>query len=86
MLGFMGTVIGMIVAFDDIAAAGNISANIVASGMKVALLTTVFGLVVAVILQIFYNYLIAKVDSLVNDMEDSTITFIDILTKFKSKN
>ena len=86
MLGFMGTVIGMIVAFDDIAAAGNISANIVASGMKVSLLTTVFGLIVAVILQIFYNYLIAKVDSLVNDMEDSTITFIDILTKFKSKN
>ncbi len=86
MLGFMGTVIGMIVAFDDIAAAGNISANIVASGMKVALLTTVFGLIVAVILQVFYNYLIAKVDSLVNDMEDSTITFIDILTKFKSKN
>lgn len=85
MLGFMGTVIGMIVAFDDIAAAGNISANIVASGMKVALLTTVFGLIVAVILQIFYNYLIAKVDSLVNDMEDSTITLIDILTKFKSK-
>ncbi len=86
MLGFMGTVIGMIVAFDDIAAAGNISANIVASGMKVALLTTVFGLIVAVILQIFYNYLIAKVDSLVNDMEDSTITFIDILTVYKSKN
>lgn len=86
MLGFMGTVIGMIVAFDDIAAAGNISANIVASGMKVALLTTVFGLVVAVLLQFFYNYLIAKVDSIVNDMEDSTITFIDILTKFKSKN
>ncbi len=86
MLGFMGTVIGMIVAFESIEAAGNISANIVAGGMKVALLTTVFGLIVAVILQIFYNYLIAKVDSLVNDMEDSTITFIDILTKFKSKN
>jgi biopolymer transport protein ExbB len=86
MLGFMGTVIGMIVAFDDIEAAGDISANIVAGGMKVALLTTVFGLIVAVILQVFYNYLISKVDGLVNDMEDSTISFIDILTKFKSKN
>lgn len=86
MLGFMGTVIGMIVAFQAIEAAGDISANIVAGGMKVALLTTVFGLIVAVILQIFYNYLLAKVDGLVNDMEDSTITFIDILTKFKSKN
>lgn len=86
MLGFMGTVIGMIVAFEAIEAAGDISANIVAGGMKVALLTTVFGLIVAVILQIFYNYLLSKVDGLVNDMEDSTITFIDILTKFKSKN
>lgn len=83
MLGFMGTVIGMIVAFDDIAAAGDISPNIVANGMKVALLTTVFGLIVAIILQIFYNYLISKVDSLVNDMEDSTISFIDIITKYK---
>lgn len=86
MLGFMGTVIGMIVAFESIEAAGDISANIVAGGMKVALLTTVFGLIVAVILQVFYNYLISKVDGLVNDMEDSTITLIDILTKFKSKN
>ena len=86
MLGFMGTVIGMIVAFDSIEAAGDISANIVAGGMKVALLTTVFGLIVAVILQVFYNYLISKVDGLVNDMEDSTISFIDILTKFKQKN
>jgi len=85
MLGFMGTVIGMIVAFQDIEAAGDISANIVAGGMKVALLTTVFGLIVAVILQVFYNYIISKVDSLVNDMEDSTISFIDILTKYKSK-
>lgn len=85
MLGFMGTVIGMIVAFQDIEAAGDISANIVAGGMKVALLTTVFGLIVAVILQVFYNYIISKVDSIVNDMEDSTISFIDILTKYKSK-
>lgn len=85
MLGFMGTVIGMIVAFQDIEAAGDISANIVAGGMKVALLTTVFGLIVAVILQVFYNYIISKVDSIVNDMEDSTISFIDILTKYKTK-
>jgi biopolymer transport protein ExbB len=84
MLGFMGTVIGMIQAFDDIAAAGDISPTIVASGIKVALLTTVFGLITAIILQIFYNYIVSKIDSLVNAMEDSSITFIDILTKFKN--
>lgn len=83
MLGFMGTVIGMIQAFDDIASAGVISASIVASGIKVALLTTVFGLIVAIILQIFYNYLLAKIDSLVNDMEDASISLIDILIKHK---
>lgn len=83
MLGFMGTVIGMIQAFDNIEAAGDISPSIVAGGIKVALLTTVFGLIVAIILQIFYNYLVAKVDSLVNNMEDSSISFIDILAKFK---
>ncbi len=83
MLGFMGTVIGMIQAFDDIAAAGDISASIVADGIKVALLTTVFGLIVAVILQIFYNYIISKIESLVNDMEDSSISFIDIVAKYK---
>lgn len=83
MLGFMGTVIGMIQAFDNIEAAGDISPSIVAGGIKVALLTTVFGLIVAIILQIFYNYLVSKVDSLVNNMEDSTITFIDILAKYK---
>ena len=81
MLGFMGTVIGMIGAFDAIEAAGDISPSLVAGGIKVALLTTVFGLVVAIILQVFYNYLIAKVDSLVNDMEESSISFMDILIK-----
>jgi biopolymer transport protein ExbB len=81
MLGFMGTVIGMIGAFDAIEAAGDISPSLVAGGIKVALLTTVFGLIVAMILQVFYNYLIAKVDSLVNDMEESSITFMDILIK-----
>lgn len=84
MLGFMGTVIGMIGAFADIAAAGNISATIVAAGIQVALLTTVFGLIVAIILQVFYNYCVAKIDGIVNDMEDSTIDFIDILTNYKS--
>lgn len=85
MLGFMGTAIGMVQAFDDIAAAGDISPQIVASGMKVALLTTVFGLIVAIILQVFYNYIIAKIDGLVNDMEDSSITFMDILSKYAKK-
>lgn len=85
MLGFMGTVIGMIQAFDDIEAMGDISPTIVAGGIKVALLTTVFGLIVAIILQIFYNYIVSKVDSLVNDMEDSSITFVDILAKHTKK-
>ncbi len=83
MLGFMGTVIGMIGAFDAIAAAGDISPTIVADGIKVALLTTVFGLIVAVILQIFYNYIVSKVDGMVNAMEDATISFMDILIKYK---
>ncbi len=85
MLGFMGTVIGMIQAFDAIEAAGDISPTVVAGGIKVALLTTVFGLIVAIILQIFYNYIISKVDTLVNDMEDSTISFIDILAKYNNR-
>ena len=81
MLGFMGTVIGMIKAFDDIAVAGDISPAVVATGIKIALLTTVFGLIVAVILQVFYNYIISKIDSLVSDMEDTSIAFIDIVAK-----
>jgi biopolymer transport protein ExbB len=81
MLGFMGTVIGMIGAFDAIAAENNISPAIVADGIKVALLTTVFGLIVAIILQVFYNYIVAKVDSLVHQMEDSSISLVDILVK-----
>lgn len=85
MLGFMGTVIGMIKAFDDIAAAGDISPTVVADGIKVALLTTVFGLIVAIILQIFYNFIISKIESLVNDMEDSSIAFIDVLNQFSKK-
>lgn len=82
MLGFMGTVIGMISAFDAIARAGDISPTIVADGIKVALLTTVFGLIVAVILQIFYNYIVSKIDTIVNGMEDATIYFMDILIKY----
>lgn len=82
-LGFMGTVIGMIAAFDNIAVVGDISPAVVADGIKVALLTTVFGLITAVILQIFYNYCVAKIDALVNDMEDSTISLIDMLSKNK---
>lgn len=79
--GFLGTVIGMVGAFDDIEAAGDISPTIVAGGMKVALLTTVFGLIVAIILQIFYNYILTKIESLVSEMEDGSITFMDILSK-----
>ena len=85
MLGFMGTVIGMIEAFDRIEAAGDMQPSLVAGGIKVALLTTVFGLIVAVILQIFYNYIIAKIDSIVNDMEDASITLIDMLVEYKNK-
>lgn len=85
MLGFMGTVIGMIKAFDDIAVAGDISPTVVADGIKVALLTTVFGLIVAIILQIFYNYIISKIENLVNDMEDSSIAFIDLVNQFSKK-
>jgi len=79
MLGFMGTVIGMIDAFDSIQKAGDIQPSMVAGGIKVALLTTVFGLITAIILQIFYNYITSKVDSLVNTMEDATISLVDIL-------
>lgn len=82
MLGFMGTVIGMILAFDAIAEAGDISPSIVADGIKVALLTTVAGLIVAVILQLFYNYLVSKVDNLVNTMEDASISLVDMMLKY----
>ena len=83
MLGFMGTVIGMINAFDKIEAAGDMQPSLVAGGIKIALLTTVFGLIVAIILQVFYNYIVAKIDSIVNDMEDASITLVDILVAHK---
>jgi len=84
-LGFLGTVIGMIMAFDAIQAAGDISPNIVAGGMKVALITTVAGLIVAMILQLFYNYILSRIDSLSIDMEDSSISLIDMMTKRQAK-
>ncbi|HBS85641.1 MAG: flagellar motor protein MotA [Bacteroidetes bacterium GWF2_38_335] len=85
MLGFLGTVIGMIQAFDAIQAAGDIQPSLVAGGIKVALITTVFGLIVAMILQVFYNYIISKVDSIVNNMEDASISFIDLIVKYNLK-
>lgn len=81
MLGFMGTVIGMIQAFDRIEAVGDLSPSIVAGGIKVALLTTVFGLIVAIILQIFYNYIVSKVDGITNRMEDASIALVEIMAK-----
>lgn len=83
MLGFLGTVVGMIFAFDQIAEANNISPAIVAGGIKVALLTTVFGLIVAIILQIFYNYLVSKIDSITGQMEEASISLVDLLVKDK---
>ncbi len=85
MLGFLGTVVGMVQAFDSIEKAGDISPTVVAGGMKVALLTTVFGLIVAIVLQVFFNYLVTKIESLVNTMEDATISFMDILVKHNNK-
>ena len=85
MFGFMGTVIGMIQAFDDIAAAGDMSPTIVASGMKVALLTTVFGLIAAIILQIFFNLIVSKIETITNDMENASISLMDILVKYNNK-
>ncbi len=86
MLGFLGTVMGMIEAFDAIEAAGDISPSLVAGGIKVALITTVGGLIVAMVLQIFYNYIVSKIDGMVNNMEDASISLIDILTKYNKKS
>ena len=84
-LGFLGTVIGMIGAFDAIEAAGDISPNVVAGGMKVALITTIAGLIVAIILQLFYNYIVSKIDSIVVAMEDASISLVDMLVKYNIK-
>ena len=86
MLGFLGTVIGMIDAFDKIQAAGDIQPSLVAGGIKVALITTVAGLIVAMILQVFYNYCVAKIEGIVNDMEDASVTLLDILVKYNQKH
>jgi len=80
MLGFLGTVVGMVQAFDRIEQVGDLSPSVVAGGIKVALLTTVFGLVVAIILQIFYNYIVSKIDGIVNKMEDASIGLLDVMT------
>ena len=85
MFGFMGTIVGMIDAFDSIQAAGDISPVMVAGGIKVALLTTLLGLIAACILQFFYNYIVSKIDSMVVTMEDSSITLLDILTAYNKK-
>jgi len=86
MLGFMGTVIGMIQAFDSIEMAGDISPTLVAAGIKVALITTVSGLVVGIVLQVFYNYCLAKIDSVVTSMEDASISLNDMLVKYQTSN
>lgn len=85
MLGFMGTVIGMIAAFDKIQQMGDISATIVAGGIKVALLTTVFGLIVAMILQVFLNFILTRIEALVSEMEDSSISLVDTIIKYKAQ-
>jgi biopolymer transport protein ExbB len=82
-LGFLGTVIGMVMAFDQIQSAGDISPTIVAAGMKVALITTIFGIIVAVILQLFYNYILSKIEHLTSQMEESAISLLDSITKYK---
>ena len=84
-LGFLGTVIGMVMAFDKIQQAGDISPTVVAGGMKVALITTIFGLVVALILQVFYNYILSKIEALTSAMEDSSITLLDMIMKYNLK-
>ena len=82
-LGFLGTVIGMVMSFDQIQQAGDISPTIVASGMKVALITTIFGIIVALILMVFYNYILSKVEHLTSQMEESAVTLMDIIAKRK---
>ena len=85
-LGFLGTVIGMVMAFDNIEVAGNISPTIVAKGMKVALITTIFGIIVAIILQFFYSYILSKIDRLTTQMEEGAITLMDAVVKYKARN
>ena len=83
-LGFLGTVIGMVMAFDQIQQAGDINPTIVADGMKVALITTIFGIIVALILQLFYNFILTKIEMLTAQMEDASVTLMDIIVKHKA--
>lgn len=85
-LGFLGTVIGMVMAFDQIQNAGDISPTIVAAGMKVALITTIFGIIVALILQLFYNFILTKIENLTAEMEDAGITLLDAIVKYKARS
>ena len=85
-LGFLGTVIGMVMAFDQIQNAGDISPTIVAAGMKVALITTIFGIIVALILQLFYNFILTKIENLTAEMEDAGITLLDAIVKHKARS
>lgn len=84
-LGFLGTIIGMIQAFDKIQQVGDISATVVAGGIKVALLTTLVGLVIAIVLQLFYNYILSLIEGLVNEMEDSSITLLDLVVRYDAE-
>ena len=85
-LGFLGTVIGMVMAFDQIQIVGDIGPTVVAQGMKVALITTIFGIIVAIVLQFFYNYILSKIEHLTSQMEESAITFLDAVTEYKQRN
>lgn len=84
-LGFLGTVIGMVMAFDQIQQAGDISPTIVAAGMKVALITTIFGIIVALVLQVFYNYILSKIEHITSQMEESAITLLDAIMRHKQE-
>ena len=85
-LGFLGTIIGMIAAFDKIQQVGDISATVVAGGIKVALLTTLLGLIIAIVLQLFYNYILSLIEGLVNEMEDSSISLLDLVVRYNEQN
>ena len=85
-LGFLGTVIGMVISFDQIRIAGDINASVVAAGMKVALITTIFGIIAAIILQLFYNYILSKIEHLTSQMEESAISLLDMITQYKAQD
>ena len=84
-MGFLGTVIGMVMAFDDIEVSGDISPTIVAGGMKVALITTIFGIIAAVILQLFYNFILSRIEHLTSQMEQASIDLMEIIRKAKNQ-